>query len=153
MHNLTAVTKRIRLPLDTTTTYVGTADTTTLTTEGVDTSGYQGLLLRVGFGAVVNGTATTIKAAQSSDDAATDAYSDIAGTSQTILDADDNKVREIEIWKPGKRWVNLIITRATQNVTVDFMEAWLFGPLHAEPAQTAIIAGTERFNSPAEGTA
>lgn len=153
MHNLTAVTKRIRLPLDTTTTYVGAAGTTTLTTEGVDTRGYQGVLLRVGFGTITAGAATSIKAAQSTDDASTDAYSDILGSSQTVADDDDNQVFEIEIWKPGKRWVELIVLRATQNAVVDFMEAWLYGPHHAEPTQTAIIGGTERHVTPAEGTA
>ena len=151
--NLSKNTKRIRLPLDTTTTYVGSAGTTALTTEGIDTLGYRGALLRIAFGAIVSGAATSIKAQQSDDDGATDGYSDIAGTSQTVADTDDNKVFEIDIWRPGKRYLCAVISRATQNATVDYMEVILYHPAEAEVTQTSIIGGTEVFNTPAEGTA
>lgn len=154
MHTLTANTRRDRLPLDTTTTFVGAAGQTTLTTERIDTRGYQGLVIQITFGAITSGGAQSIKARQSSDDAATDAYSDIAGTAQTVPDTGDNKIFEIEIWKPGKRYVDAQILRATQDSVVDDMRYILHSPVHAEPAtQGAMIGGTERFQTPAEGTA
>lgn len=153
MHNLSTATKRIRLPLDTTTTYVGAAGTTTLTSEGVDTAGFEAVLLRVAFGAIVTNAVTSIKAAQSSDDGSTDAYSDILGSSITVADDDDNQVFEIDLYRPGKRYVEVIVSRATQNATVDYMEAILYRPIHQPPTQTAIIGGVEISNTPAEGTA
>lgn len=153
MHNLSSNTKRIRLPLDTTTTYLGVAGTTNLLSEGIDTLGYQGALLRVAFGVITSGAATSIKAQQSDDDGSSDGYSDIAGTAQTVADTDDNKVFEIEIWKPGKRYLTLAILRATQNAVVDYMEVILFAPVQAAVTQTSLIGGTEQFNTPAEGTA
>jgi hypothetical protein len=153
VHSLSENTKRVRLPLDTTTTYVGAAGQTNLLTEGIDTLGFDSALLRVGFGAIVAGAAVSINAQQSDDDGASDGYSDIAGTSQTVADTDDNKVFEIEIHKPGKRYLAIEILRATQNVTVDWMEAILYNPTQMPVTQTSIIGGVEKFNTPAEGTA
>lgn len=153
MHNLSTATKRIRLPLDTTTTYVGSAGTTDLTSEGVDMAGFEAVLLRVAFGAITSSAVTSIKAAQSSDDGSTDAYSDIAGSAVTVADTDDNKVFEIDLYRPGKRYVEIIIDRGTANAVVDYMEAILYRPIHAPPTQTSLIGGTDVLNTPAEGTA
>lgn len=153
MHNLSDVTKRVRLPADGTSNYTASAATTDVTSEGVDTLGFESVLLRVAFGAITSGAVTSIKAQQSDDDGATDGYSDIEGTAQSVADDDDNQVFEIEIHRPTKRYVCLVIDRGTQNAVVDFMEAILYRPIHAPVTQAAIVGGTERFNSPAEGTA
>lgn len=153
MHNLSTGTKRIRLPLDTTTTYVGAAGTTTLTSEGVDMTGYEAVLLRVAFGAITTGAVTSIKAAQSSDDGVADGYSDLLGSAITVADTDDNKTFGIDLYRPGKRWVEVIISRATQNAVVDYIEAILYRPIHQPTTQTAIVGGTEITNSPGEGQA
>lgn len=153
MHSLSQNTKRIRLPLDGTTTYTGTAGTSDLTSEGIDTLGFQSALLRVAFGTITSGAVTSIKAQQSDDDGASDAYSDLAGTAQSVADTDDNKVFEIEIHRPLKRYLTLIVDRGTQNAVVDYMEVILYNPVHAAVTQSSIIGGTEQFNSPAEGTA
>lgn len=153
MHTLNQQVKTIRLPLDTTTTYVGTAGTTDLTTEGVDTLGFESVRLKVAFGTITSGAVTSIKAQQSEDDGATDAYSDLAGTAQTVADDDDNQVFMIDIHRPLKRYVCLVIDRGTQNAVVDYMEAELYNPANAPVTQPSIVGGVESFNSPAEGTA
>jgi hypothetical protein len=145
--------KVLRLPLDTTTTYTGTAGTTTLTTEGVDTLGFTGACFLIGFGTITSGAVTSIKAAQSDDNGVADGYSDLAGTAQTVADTDDNKVFMIDIYKPQKRYLEALIVRATQNAVVDFMICVLYNAVQAPVTQDTTVGGLETFNSPAEGTA
>ncbi len=153
MHTLSSHIRPQRIPLNGTSTYVGAAGQTTLTSEGIDTRDFESCLVRVAFGAIVGGAATSIKLQQSDDDGSTDGYSDIAGTAQTVADTDDNKIFQIDVHKPGKRWLTLIVLRATQDSTVDFIEAIAYNPLNAAPAAHATVGGTETFNTPAEGTA
>lgn len=152
MHTLSDNIKRIRLPLDTTTTYVGVAGTTDLTSEGVDTLGFAGALFCVKFGTLSAGAVTSIYLQQSDDDAATDAYSDILGSRQSALETDDNEFLQIDIVKPMKRWLTLIIDRGTGNAVVDDIEVILYNPVYAAPAAHATQAGTKKLNSPGEGS-
>lgn len=153
MHTLTKNVSSNRLPLDTTTTYVGAAGTTDLITEGVDTRGYHGVRFKIGFGAITSGAVTSVKAQQSSDDAATDAYSDIAGSSVTVADTDDNKEVIIEIYNPQKRYACAFIDRGTQNAVVDYMLVELFNPDVAPVSQGSMVLTPVLLNAPAEGTA
>jgi hypothetical protein len=153
MHNLIKNTKTIRLPLDTTTTYVGTAGTTDLTTEGVDTLGYENVVFKVAFGAITSGAVTSVKLQQSSDDAATDAYSDIAGSAQTVADDDDNQIVMIEVHRPLKRYLCAVVDRGTQNAVVDYMEAILFNGAQVPITADTLVCSQEVLISPAEGSA
>lgn len=152
MHNLSKVTKRLRLKVDGT-NYTGSAGTSDLTSEKIDMLGYESVLIRIGFGTITAGAVTSIKCQQSSDDAAADTYDDLAGTAQTVADTDDNKVFEIEIHKPAKRYLKHFLDRGTQNAVVDFLEAFLYNPVKAPPTQDSTVGGTETFVTPAEGTA
>ena len=153
MHNLFKNVEPIRLKVDGSnfTKAAGTGDT--LNSESVDTQGANVVALVWTFGAVVNGGAGTIKAQQSSDDAVADAFADIEGSKQTILDADDDKMRIIEIFHPQERYIRGVTIRATQNLTLDALHAYLARPEHAPITEGATVAGSEFFNSPAEGTA
>lgn len=153
MHNLSNKVLIKRLALDGTTTYTGVAGTTALTTEGIDTRGYEGVMLKVAFGTITSGAVTSIKAQQSSDDGATDGYSDLEGTSQTVADTDDGKVFIIDIHRPTKRYIDLVISRGTQNAVVDYMEVVLYNPFQIPVTADATVGGIERHVSPNEGTA
>lgn len=151
MHNLTQDSKRLRLKVDGT-SYAKTAGTTdTLTSEAVDTSGYQSALFRIGFGAITGSAVTGIKVQSSTDDGSTDAYADLTGTAQAPADTDDNKVFEVEIHRSTERYLKFITTRATANVVVDFLEVFLYNPTRSAPTQDSTVGGTERFNSPVVG--
>ncbi|OGF05251.1 MAG: hypothetical protein A2W00_04700 [Candidatus Eisenbacteria bacterium RBG_16_71_46] len=153
MHNLSKNCKTVRLPLDGTSTYTGTAGTSDLTSEGLDTLGYAGVRFLIGFGAITSGAVTSVKAQQSTDDAATDAYSDIEGSGITVADDDDNQVAIIDIYHPQKRYLDVVIDRGTQNAVVDFILAELYLPADAPITQDTTVISAECHSAPAEGTA
>lgn len=130
----------------------GAAGTSTLTSAAIDLAGFTGCCFVVPIGAIVGGAATSIKAQQSSDDAASDAYSDILGTSQTIADTESNTVRYLDIVRPEKRYLKLIVSRATQAATVGGAVALLYGARRLPVTHGAGVTG-EQFSLPIEGTA
>src|SRR5688572_19765776 len=83
----------------------GAAAATAVTGAALDTAGFEGGCCVVLFGPIVANAVTSIKLQQSSDDAAADDYSDVAGTSQTVSDASDNTVFCIDFARVTKRYV------------------------------------------------
>lgn len=130
------------------------AGTSAVTSSAVDMKGYENCLFVVAFGAIVSGAATSIKVQQSSDDGSTDAYSDLEGTSVTVADDDDNQLAYVEIARPTKRYLKCIVSRATQNSTVDAIIAVLSGNKDTPTTHDATtVLGGELHVTPAEGTA
>jgi hypothetical protein len=111
--------------------------------------GFQGVLFITSLGTAATGN--TIHAEQSDDDAATDAYNALAGTEVSSGTSDEDLW--IDIVRPRKRYVEVVITRGT-STTVGDIWAILYHP-GEEPVDnttTGTIAGAA-FASPAEGTA
>ena len=131
----------------------GAAASTDLTSDAVDTRGYDGCMLVCCFGAITAGAVTGVRAQQSSDDGSADAYADILGTAQVVADDDDNQLVIIDIYRPKERYLKLVVDRATQNAVVAYAMAIKYRA-GAEPVtQGATVVGVERFNQPSEGTA
>lgn len=152
-HNLAKSVEVRRIKVDGT-NYTGAAGTSVLTSEAIDTLGYQEVTILEAWGAIVSGAVTTVKVQQSSDDAAADAYDDLLGSSQTVADTDDNKVTITSIYRPAKRYLKVLTNRATQNATVDSIIVILSKPVQVPVTQGATVQGTpEFFNTPLEGTA
>ena len=151
MHNLTGITKRMRVKVDGT-NYTGAAGTSTLTSEVIDTAGYDGVLIRVGIGTVTTNGTGTFKAQQC--DTSGGSYADLTGTSQAWTDTAGGKVIECEIYRPLERYLKTVLARATANSIIDFVEVILFGgSVKAPVTQDATVLGTEVFNAPVDGTA
>jgi hypothetical protein len=132
------------------TTTAGAAGTTAITSSAVDTAGFRAVRFLVVIGAVVTNAVTSIKLQQSDDDGSSDAYSDIVGSSQTIADdADDTHIYS-DIYVPQKRYLKLIVSRATQNATIGGVVAELYYSRRRPVTQTAT---GESYTFPAEGTA
>lgn len=150
---LSPAVKTIRLKVDGTNFEVA-AGTTDLTSEAVDMAGFEGVRFICGFGAITAGAATSVKAQQSSDDGASDAYADLEGTAITVADDDDNQVTIIDVFRPRERYLKHVVDRGTQNAVVDFLIAELYGA-RQEPTtdDTATVVAREVHLSPAEGTA
>ena len=128
----------------------GAAGVTALTGSTIDTANAQGVAFIVRFGAIVSGAVTSIKAQHSATTTSGD-FVDIAGTNQTVADTDDEGIFVIDIKAPTKRYVRLIVSRATQNATVS-STALVYGQCAApfsQPSGTYV----ELFGSPASGTA
>jgi len=129
----------------------GTDDT--LTGSSVDTKGFGRVVFVAALGAVVATGTAKLKAQQSSDDGAADAFADLLGTSVAGADDDDNKLLILEISNPRERYIRPALVRATANVTVDSITAFLLEPNEAPVTQDTTVANSEIHHAPAEGTA
>ena len=121
---------------------------------GVDCKGFDGCLFIAAFGAIVSGAVTSVKVQQSDDDGVADGFSDLAGTSVTVADDADGKLVYVDVVRPRKRYLKMIVSRGTQNATLDGITAVLYDPKVAPTTHdAATVAGGETHVSPAEGTA
>lgn len=125
------------------------ANTTDVTSAAIDLSGYEGALCIAKYGTAA--ADNLLHAQQSSDDAATDAYSDLEGTGLGVGASDE--IQFLDIKNPGKRYVKFIANRGTSS-TLEFMIVLKYGPrvLPVDNTTAGTIHG-EAHRSPAEGTA
>lgn len=126
-----------------------TAGTSTVTSDAVDTAGYEGCMFITSLGtAAANNTA---KAQQSSDDGSTDSYADLEGTSVASGSSDEDVW--VDVYKPRERYLKLVVARGTSS-TLESIYAILYGPrvMPVDNTTTGTIVG-EAHVSPAEGTA
>lgn len=131
----------------------GAAGQTVITGAPVDTAGYDGVCYIVPLGPITANAVTSLKVQQAADSGGSpDDFTDLAGTNQAIADDADNTVRYVDIRNPGKRYVKLVISRATQNATVGGVVAVLYRASWAPVTQGTNVSG-ERHNAPVEGTA
>lgn len=131
------------------------AGSTAITPSGaIDMANFEGVMFMASFGAITAGAVTSIKIQQSDDDGASDAYSDLEGTSITVADDADDKVFYVDVFKPEKRYVKMIVSRATQNAVLDSILAMQYGPRKLPTIHDSTTVGGGEFHaSPAEGTA
>lgn len=127
----------------------GAAGTSEITGTVVDLSGYQGCLFVVQFGPIVAGAVTSIKV-QQDDAAAMAAAADLADTGQTVADTDDNTVRFVDVKRPSKDFLRLVVSRGTQAATCAAM-AYLYAGRQFPTAHGAGVTG-EVHDAPVEGT-
>lgn len=152
IRNLTKATKTIRLKPDAS-GWTVVAGTSNVNSDIVDTAGFDGVRFIVGFGAITSGAATSIKVQQGAAAAMGDA-ADLAGTSVTVGDTDDNKIAISEIIRPLERYLRVSTLRATQNSVIDFALVELFRAASEPVTQdTVTLIAPETWASPAEGTA
>jgi len=116
------------------TNYVGAAGTTNITSDSIDVVGFNNVCFQLAVGAIVSGAVTSAKL-QWSDDNTT--FTDVTGGSVTIADTDDNKIVFFEVHKPKKRYFRIATLRATQNATVDYLDAKLWNATQVPVTQDA----------------
>lgn len=119
----------------------------------IDMEGFEGCVFVVTFGAIVSGAVTSIKAQQGAASDLSDA-ADLANTSVSVADDDDNQIFYLDIYRPTERYIRPVVSRATQNATIDSIMAIQYGPrvkLTTHDAMT--VGGGEVHAGPAEGTA
>lgn len=130
------------------------AGVTSQTSSAVDMTGWDSVEFVALLGSLTVSQVTKLKAAQSSDDAGADDYTDLAGSATAqFADAHSNKLGRLEINRPLKRYVKCTIVRGTANAVIDGMIAILRRARKVPIAQDASVAVSKSLNSPAEGTA
>lgn len=129
----------------------GAAGTTTITGSTIDSANAEGVLFLVRMGTITTGAVTSLKV-QHSDTTTSGDFVDVAGTAQTIADSADDQIFAVDINKPVKRYVRVIVSRATQNAVVASANALVYG-LRSLPFSQPAGTNVESFGSPASGTA
>lgn len=133
-----------------TTVTAGAAGTSAINGAAVDLTGVEEIMIIVPFGAIVSGAATSIKWQEGSTSSPT---TDVAGTSMTVADTDDDKTQILRIIKPRNRYGRVVVSRATQNATVGAIEYVLFGNRSVPKTDDSSTVVAETHVSPAAGTA
>ena len=134
------------------TSAAGAAGTSAINGTALDTADFNGGVAVVQFGPITTGAATSIKLQQSADSGGSpDDFSDVTGTSQTVADDADNTVFVIDFKHVTKRYVRVVVSRATQNATCSALYFQYAGS--TLPVTQGSGVTVEKFNAPAEGTA
>lgn len=117
----------------------GAAGTSVINGTIIDCSGFGGCLIAVHFGTITAGAVTSIKAQVGDDSGLSDA-ADVPGSSVTVADTDDDKVFYIDVLRSSKRYLRLVVLRATQNATVAATYL-LYDPSNEAVVQAAAVTG------------
>lgn len=129
----------------------GAAGVTTINGTTLDMQNYEGVLIVVTMGAILATAVTSIKAQQGAAANLSDA-ADLLGSGQAIAVADAEKVFYIDLFRPTKRYVRVVVLRATANATVASVEYIQYGAKKEPTTHGTNVAG-ETHVSPAEGAA
>lgn len=132
-----------------TTTTAGAAGATAINGGSVDMANFEQVTFVIPVGTIVSGAVTSIKAQGSNDNSS---FTDLAGTSQTIADTDDDKTYYINVVKPTYRYVRAVVSRATQNATIGGIIGIQSNPRTLPVSHGTNVSG-ETWVSPAAGTA
>ena len=121
---------------------------------GLDMAGFDGVLMIVKMADIAVGATTSIKAQQSDDNGVTDAYSDLEDTGIAIAADDDDQVFIIDLVKPRKRWVRLLVDKDAANATNECALYVQYAARNHPVTQAVADEVTyERHVSPDEGVA
>jgi hypothetical protein len=107
----------------------------------------------VAVGAITATAVTQVKVQQGAAANLSDA-ADLAGSGISIAadGSDDNGVFVVDVYKPSKRYLRVVVVRGTANAVIDGAIAELYeGRVYPE-AKDASVHGQVLLASPAEGT-
>ena len=127
---------------------------TALTTDAVDTKGFEGCMFIALLGSIAAGGVATLKAQQSSDDDS-DTYADLLGTAIANVAAGegDDNLLVLDIHQPRERYLKAVLTRATGDIACGGIIALLYGPDKEPTTHDDTVEAIELHHAPAEGTA
>lgn len=142
------------LSQETKTTLVKTAvaaGTTDIETDSVDMSGFDSVLFIAVFGTLTATQVTSMHAEQSADDST---FNDLEDSgSAALADDDDDKIIQLDIHKPGDRYVRAVIDRGTANAVLNAVVAIQYNAKSVPTTQDAdTVVETVQIIDPDEGT-
>lgn len=116
----------------------------------LDMQGYEGVVAVVEMGTIAATAVTSLKWQQR--EMATATWADLAGTRFTIA-ADDDELFITELVRPVKRYVRLVVERATANAALRTALYIRYKPRNAPVSQGNSVNADAINVGPAEGTA
>ena len=131
------------------------AGQTDVTGATIDTHGYEGVLFCLDIGTL---TATQVTSMRLQQGTASDGsnMADIAGSKVgPFADTDGQKYAIIEVMRPIKRYVRVIVNRATEDAVINGGVALLYGTRNSPAMQCTTAGGvacSKVLVSPEEGT-
>jgi hypothetical protein len=128
------------------------AGTTAVNGSVIDMQGFENVSFTALFGAITSTAVTGIKAQQGNASDGSD-MADLTGTAIAIADTGSNKALAIDVIKPEKRYVRLVVTRGTANAVIDGAIAMQYGARVEPVTNDTTIADAKLVISPVEGTA
>ena len=124
----------------------------TLNGSVLDMANFDGVVFIAAFGAITATAVTSVKAQQGAASNLSDA-ADLAGSKIDIADSQSNKLAVLDIYRPQKRYLRMVVSRATQNAVIDGVVALQYKGKKAPVTQDASVAGDKLCVSPDEGVA
>ena len=113
--------------------------------------GYEGAVAIIEMGTIAATAVTSIKWQQSDTTTSAD-FSDLEGTGIDIAADDDDKIFVSELYKPTKRYVRIVVARATANAALR-AATYIQYKARSAPVTQGTDVTTELSVGPAEGTA
>lgn len=144
--------------------HLGSAASSDRTSEVIDTEGYDGVCVVLHQGSVATNAVQNIylQSSDAADDQNTlNSGSNVASSSQTVADDDDNQVKFID-FIPEKRYYQLVVNKDASNASDESAVAYLYQsadkPVTHGTGNTTIGEGTgavegETLNAAVQGTA
>lgn len=121
---------------------------TTITTDPVDTSGFDGVMF---FGSVATANAGNYAKARQGEQSNMSDGADLVGTK--IVPGNNGDSFLIDLKKPMKRYVDCQVVRAGVNTATGDIYALLYGPPRKSPTSQGSTINAEMHISPEEGAA
>lgn len=121
----------------------------------VDMQGFDACRFIVHFGTLTSGTVVSINVKQADAKSSATALTsgqDLLDTKVAVADTESNKLAVVDVVRPQKRYLQLLIKRATQNAVVASALTEKYGARKL-PVTQSDVTSYEVHASPAEGTA
>ena len=128
-----------------------TAGQTAINGAALDMQGYEGAVAIIEMGTLAATAVTSIKWQQSDTTTSAD-FSDLKGTGIDVADDDDDEIFVSELYKPTKRYVRIVVARATANAAVR-AATYIQYKARSAPVTQGTDVTTELSVGPTEGTA
>lgn len=126
------------------------AGTSNVNSSSLDMANFTNVVFIASIGTITATAVTGIKA-QESDDNST--WADLANTAVAVADTQSNKMALLEVIRPIKRYIRLVVTRGTANAVIDGVIAIQFAERKQPVTQDTTVAASEVWVSPVAGTA
>lgn len=132
------------------TNYTLVAGTTDVTSEVIDTAGFEGVRIVAVMGTITTGAVTSASLVHGATSSPTDA---VEGSAQTIADTKSNNCFVWDVYRPTKRYLKFSLDRGTQNAVVLALLVEYYGHHGDVPVTESTRTTVEKYVSPATGTA